>query len=209
MKKRMIILFMALLSLSVTSKAQWAVIDPTNLAQSIVNSANEIVQTSTTAQNMWSNFQETVKIYEQGKRYYDALKSVSNLVRSARKVQQCILLVGEISDIYVDGYRRMVGDENFTPVELAAIAAGYARIIEESAGELKELQDIVNPTDMSLTDKDRIDVVQRVYGVLRRHRDLARYYTRKNISISLLRAARKRDMEGVLSLYGTDEQRYW
>ena len=85
----------------------------------------------------------------------------------------------------------------------------YARIIEESAGELKELQDIVNPTDMSLTDKDRIDVVQRVYGVLRRHRDLARYYTRKNISISLLRAARKRDMEGVLSLYGTDEQRYW
>ncbi len=54
------------------------------------------------------------------KRYYDALKSVSNLVRSARKVQQCILLVGEISDIYVDGYHRMVGDENFTPVELAA-----------------------------------------------------------------------------------------
>lgn len=52
MKKRMIILFMALLSLSVTSKAQWAVIDPTNLAQGIVNSANEIVQTSTTAQNM-------------------------------------------------------------------------------------------------------------------------------------------------------------
>ena len=124
-------------------------------------------------------------------------------------MQQCILLVGEISDIYVDGYRRMVGDDNFTPAELAAIAAGYARIIEESAGELKELQDIVNPTDMSLTDKDRIDVVQRVYGVLRRHRDLARYYTRKNISISLLRAARKRDMEGVLSLYGTDEQRYW
>ena len=49
----------------------------------------------------------------------------------------------------------------------------------------------------------------RPHLVLRRHRDLARYYTRKNISISLLRAARKRDMEGVLSLYGTDEQRYW
>lgn len=158
---------------------------------------------------MLQSFQETVKIYEQGRKYYDALKSVSNLVRSARKVQQCILLVGEISDIYVDGYKRMVSDENFTPAELAAIAAGYAKIIEESAGELKELQDIVNPTDMSLTDKDRIDVVQRVYGVLRRHRDLARYYTRKNISISLLRAARKRDMAGVLSLYGTDEQRYW
>ena len=191
------------------ASAQWVVSDPGNLAQGIINASKNIIHTSKTATNMVSNFQETVKIYEQGRKYYDALKSVSNLVRSARKVQQCILLVGEISDIYVDGYKRMVSDENFTPAELAAIAAGYARIIEESAGELKELQDIVNPTDMSLTDKDRIDVVQRVYGVLRRHRDLARYYTRKNISISLLRAARKRDMEGVLSLYGTDEQRYW
>ncbi len=69
MKKRIMILFMALLSLSVTSKAQWAVFDPSNFAQSIVNSANEIVQTSTTAQNMWSNFQETVKIYQQGVRH--------------------------------------------------------------------------------------------------------------------------------------------
>ena len=69
MKKKITILFMALLSLSVTSKAQWAVFDPSNFAQSIVNSANEIVQTSTTAQNMWSNFQETIKIYQQGVRH--------------------------------------------------------------------------------------------------------------------------------------------
>lgn len=69
MKKKITILFITLLSLSVTSKAQWAVFDPSNFAQSIVNSANEIVQTSTTAQNMWSNFQETVKIYQQGVRH--------------------------------------------------------------------------------------------------------------------------------------------
>ena len=158
---------------------------------------------------MLQSFQQTVKIYEQSKKYYDALKSVSNLVRTARKVQQSILIVGEISDIYVDGYKRMVSDENFTPAELAAIAAGYARIIEESAGDLKELQDIVNPTDLSLTDKDRIDVVQRVYDTLRRHRDLARYYTRKHISVSLLRARARNDLGRVLSLYGTDDQRYW
>jgi len=83
MKKRITILFMAMLSLSVTSKAQWTVFDPSNLAQSIVNSAKEIVQTSSTAQNMLNNFQETVKIYQQGKAYYDALKSVHDLVTSA------------------------------------------------------------------------------------------------------------------------------
>ena len=71
MKKRTIILFMALSSLSVTSKAQWTVIDPTNLAQSIVNSANEIVQTSTTAKNTLDGFMEAQKIFQQGKKYYD------------------------------------------------------------------------------------------------------------------------------------------
>lgn len=130
-------------------------------------------------------------------------------MRSARKVQQSILLVGEISDLYMTGYRRMLADENFTPAELAAIATGYAKIIEEAAGELKELQDIVNPTDMSLTDKDRIDVVERVYGTLRRHRDLVRYFTRKHIAISLLRSRERRNLDRVLALYGSDEQRYW
>lgn len=206
---RIILLCLGLIFSIRSANAQWVVSDPTNLAQGIVNSTKQIVEATKNGQTMLQSFQQTVRIYEQGKKYYDALKSVSNLVRSARKVQQCILLVGEISDIYVNGYRRMVADENFRPVELAAIAAGYARIIEESAGELKELQDIVNPTDMSLTDKDRIDVVQRVYGVLRRHRDLTRYYTRKNISISMLRAAERKNLERVLALYGSDEQRYW
>lgn len=44
---------------------------------------------------MVSNFQETVKIYEQGKKYYDALKKVNNLVKDARKVREVILMVGE------------------------------------------------------------------------------------------------------------------
>lgn len=58
-------------SLLSSTQAQWAVFDPTNLAQGIVNASKNIVQTSTTAKNMVSNFQETVKIYQQGKQYYD------------------------------------------------------------------------------------------------------------------------------------------
>ncbi len=209
MKLKIVLLFLSQFLVVRGVYAQWVVSDPSNLAQSIVNSTRQVVEAAQNGQTMIQSFQETVKIYEQGKKYYDALRSVNNLVRSARKVQRSILLVGEISDIYVDGYRRMVADDNFTAAELAAIAAGYARIIEESAAELKELKDIVNPTDMSLTDKDRIDVVDRVYWALYRHRNLARYYTRKNISISMLRSRERNNTERVIALYGTEEQRYW
>jgi len=209
MKHRIILTLACLLVSAGAARAQWVVSDPSNLAQGIVNSTQQIAEAAKNGQTMLQSFQETVKIYEQSKKYYDALKAVSNLVRNARKVQRCILLVGEISDIYMDGYRRMLADENFSPAELGAIPVGYAKIIEDAAGALRELQDIVNPTDLSLTDKDRIDVVERVYGVLRGHRDLARYYTRKQISISLLRSRERGNVDRILSLYGTEEQRYW
>ena len=209
MKKRMIILFMALLSLSVTSKAQWAVFDPSNFAQSIVNSANEIIETSSTAENMINNFKETVKIYEQGKAYYDALKSVHDLVKGARKVQQTILLVGDISDIYVTNFNTMMGDPNFTVEELSAIAFGYNRMLEESSNLLLDLKEVTTATGLSMTDKERLDIINRIYGEVLEYKNLTWYYTRKNIGISYLRSKKKGASQRVLALYGTHEQRYW
>ena len=104
MKRIMAVCLVGLLCSTMTVKAQWVTFDPSNLAQSIVNTTRNVLQTTTTAENMVKNFQETVKIYEQGKRYYDALKAVNNLVKDARKVQQTVLLVGEISDIYVNSF---------------------------------------------------------------------------------------------------------
>ena len=191
------------------ASAQWAVIDPSNIAQSIVNTSKNVVHTSTTAQNMVKNFQETVKIYEQGKKYYDALKSVNNLVRDARKVQQTILMVGDITDIYVNSFQKMLQDENFTPDELSAIAFGYTKLLEESNEVLKDMKNVVNITTLSMTDKERMDVVDRCYNSMKRYRNLVSYYTNKNISVSYLRARKKNDMDRVMALYGNKTDRYW
>ncbi|KAA6309651.1 hypothetical protein EZS27_038904, partial [termite gut metagenome] len=69
MKKMYLCLMAITLCCTFQAKAQWAVFDPTNLAQGIANTTKQIVQTSATASNMIKNFQETVKIYEQGKQY--------------------------------------------------------------------------------------------------------------------------------------------
>ena len=191
------------------ASAQWTVIDPTNLAQSIVNSTREIVETSTTAKNMINEFQETVKIYEQGKKYYDALKSVNNLVKDARKVQQTIVMVGDITDIYVTNFQKMMQDENFTVEELSAIAFGYTKLLEESTDVLTELKNVVNITTLSMTDKERMDIVDKCYNDMKRYRNLVSYYTNKNISVSYLRAKKKNDLDRVFGLYGNASQRYW
>ncbi len=202
-------LLMCLLFGAGRANAQWTVIDPSNIAQSIVNNSKSLVQESKTATHMVKSFQETVKIYEQGKKYYDALRSVNNLVRDARKVQQTVLMLGDISETYVTNFRKMLTDPNFTSSELSAIAAGYTRLLEEANGVLGELKNIVNITTMSMTDKDRMDIVDRCYKEMSRFRNLTAYYTNKNISVSYLRAKKKADTQRVVNLYGKGAQKYW
>ena len=84
-----------------TANAQWVVSDPGNLAQSIINSAKEMVETAGTKANTLNGFLETQKIFQQGKAYYDALKSVHDVVKGGIKVKKSIELVAEISEIYV------------------------------------------------------------------------------------------------------------
>ena len=130
------------------------VTDPGNPAQSIINMSDNIVHTSSTATSTAQNFAETVKIYQQYKKYYDALKSVNNLVKDARKVSEIILMVGDVSEIYVTNFQKMLGDENFSPEELDAIAFGYTKLLEESNGVLQDLKQVINVSTLSMTDKE-------------------------------------------------------
>ena len=143
------------------------------------------------------------------KEYYDRLKSVHNLVKDARKVQKSILLIGEISDIYVNSFQKMLSDENYTPDELSAIAYGYTQLLQESSDVLEEMKSVVNINGLSMSDKERMDVIDRTYNAIRNYRDLVSYYTRKNISVSYLHAKKKKDTDRVMALYGSADERYW
>ena len=209
MKTKISILTIALVLIFTTkANAQLIVNDPINMATSIANTVKEIVQTSKTVKNTLDNFKEVEKVYKQGKDYYDKLRKVTDLVKDARKVQQTILMIGDISDIYVKNYKLMLQDKNFSFEELTAIAFGYSKLLEESVALIKELKMVVNPSTLSLNDKERMDLIDGIYKEVSEYRSLVSYYTNKNISVSYLRAKKDSDTQRVLDLYGTTE-RYW
>lgn len=81
MKRIFLCLMIAGLSMfSFQAKAQWVVTDPTNLVQNIISATQSV----NTVSNMIKNVNEVKKVYDQGKEYYDALKSVNNLIKDAR-----------------------------------------------------------------------------------------------------------------------------
>ena len=205
-------IFMALLGLSLSvpkAHAQWVVTDPGNFAGNFVNSVKEIATASKTVKNTLDGFKEVEKLYNDTKKYYDALKKVNNLIGDAYKVKECILMVGDISEIYVISYKKMLSDKNFRPSELAAMASGYAKLLEQSGESLKELKSIVKSNVFSMNDHERMQAIDRIYTTLRENRSLVSYYTRKNISVSYVRAREKNNLASVKALYGNTASRYW
>ncbi|WP_443023361.1 DUF4141 domain-containing protein [Sphingobacterium sp.] len=209
--KNLILTVMMVITFTISQKAnaQWVVTDPGNLISGVLNSANEIVQTSGTVSNVVKNFNEVKKVYEQGKEYYDKLKEVNNLVKDARKVQQTVLLVGDVSSMYVNNFGKMLSDKNFSADELMAIGNGYSALLNESTALLKELKEIVTSSTLSLNDKERMEIIDRVYKEVKEYHSLVRYYTGKNISVSILRAKKQNNTKRVMELYGTSGQKYW
>ena len=84
-----------------------------------------------------------------------------------------------------------MGDPNFTVEELSAIAFGYNRLLEESSNLLLDLKEVTTATGLSMTDKERLDIINRIYGEVLEYKNLTWYYTRKNIGISYLRSKKK------------------
>lgn len=206
MKKMFLCLMAMALCCTFQARAQWAVIDPSNLAQNILT----VSKTATTATNVINSFKEMQKIYSQGKEYYDALKSVHSLIKDARKVKETVEMISEISQIYATSYNKMLTDKNFTVAELEAIGQGYAILLKESGNLLSDIKQIVSPSNgLSLSDAERMNVIDNIHAKMKDYRNLTKYYSQKSMSISYIRSQEKGDLERVRALYGDPSERYW
>ena len=54
-----------------------------------------------------------------------------------------------------------------------------------------------------------MEIIDRVYKEVKEYHSLVRYYTNKNISVSILRSKKQNDTKRVMDLYGTANQKYW
>lgn len=205
--KKILFCLMAFLGLcTYQAKAQWAVIDPSNLAQNILT----VSKTATTATNVINSFKEMQKIYDQGKEYYDKLQSVNNLIKDARKVKETVAMVSEIAQIYSTNFNKMLMDKNFSVNELEAISNGYSKLLQESGNLLADIKNVVSVGNgLSMTDAERMTIVDQIYTKMVEHRNLVKYFSKKSISVSFIRSQQSGDMERVRTLYGDPSEKYW
>ncbi|MFI3306783.1 MAG: hypothetical protein R3Y68_09810, partial [Rikenellaceae bacterium] len=107
------------------------------------------------------------------------------------------------------GYNLMLSNNLYAAEELSAIAYGYTRLLAESNEVISELKDIVSVTTLSMSDKERMDMVDKAYNEVRRYRNLVSYFTNKNLAVGYLRGMRMDESTRIVALYGSDYEKYW
>jgi hypothetical protein len=89
-----------------TAKTQWVVTDPKFGSRNSQFSKTDYTDFD---HNQRLTTLKKSKVYNQGKEYYDKLKAVNNLVKML-EVQQTVLLVGDVSEMYVNNFGKMLND---------------------------------------------------------------------------------------------------
>ena len=68
---------------------------------------------------------------------------------------------------------------------------------------------VVNENGLSIIDMERMDSIDCFYTDMLQYRSLVQYYTTMNIGVTYLRAKKQNDLDRVMALYGSPNERYW
>lgn len=132
------------------ANAQWVVHDPTSFFQAIENSIHEV--------------EESSKILQQGKEYYDSLKNVHHLIKNARQVGECSSLSLRMISDYKTSVSKITAAGYFSSEQVEVYVRQQNRLMNSVAGTLNDLKQIIVNTGMSLSDKDRLDAIDTYHG---------------------------------------------
>lgn len=161
--KTKILFFMLCISLfSLQAQAQWAVIDPTNLAQGIVNMGNNIKAVSKTTGETLNVFKQTKALYDENKKFYDDLLTIKDFVKETKKVGRSIQMVSDMSNMFIDDFSKFTSDPHLSLNEIDTYMRRYNRSIRIATEELQVLSKVIG-RGLSMNDKERMDKINESY----------------------------------------------
>ena len=92
--KKLLVIVSICLCFAGRANAQWVVSDPGNLAQSIINSAKEMVETAGTKTKTLNGFLGKQKIFQKRKQIYEELKTEDDVEKGGVKGGNSLARVG-------------------------------------------------------------------------------------------------------------------
>lgn len=192
MKTKVTILGLAMLALSIgKASAQLVVTAPVlevqsgvqtglqNTMKGLSKAANVLVKAGVKEQELTKVFSE--KNLQLAKTWYDGLLQVSNTVRTYRRVQSVFEKQGKIIQTYSTAIETLRQSPYIKPEQLSTMTSVYTKMLTESANTLQDLQTIVSPAMLKMTDAERMRFIDKLDVKITDQLGLINYYTERNM----------------------------
>ncbi|QIL78421.1 hypothetical protein [Hymenobacter sp. HDW8] len=211
MNKKLGILSLALLGLSITrASAQLVVTAPVLEVQSGVQTglqgtmkvlsraANKLVAAGVKEQELTKMFSEKNMLMAQN--WYDGLLSVSSAVRDYRRVKNIFEKQTQIIQQYSSAIEVLRQSPFIKPQQLADMTTMYGKMLLESSNTIGDLQTIVSPAMLKMTDAERMRFIDQLDKKITDQSGLVNYYTQRNLTMMRVAKEQAQDLESLRSL---------
>lgn len=213
MQVKLTILSLAMLSLSAgKARAQAIVSAPVlevqsgiqtglqNTMKGLSKAANVLVKAGVKEQELTKVFSE--KNLQLARTWYDGLLQVSAAVRSYRRVQSVFEKQGKIIQTYSTAIETLRQSPFVGPEQLSLMTSIYTKMLTQSANTLSDLQTVVSPTMLKMTDADRMRFIDKLDVKISDQLSLITYYTERNYVQMHLAEQKARDAQALNALMG-------
>ncbi|WP_092773671.1 hypothetical protein [Hymenobacter actinosclerus] len=162
--------------------------------------ANILVKAGVKEQELTKVFSE--KNLKLARTWYDGLLQVSSAVRSYRRVQSVFEKQGKIIQTYSTAIETLRQSPFVQPEQLSLMTSVYTKMLTQSANTLSDLQTVVSPTMLKMTDAERMRFIDKLDVKISDQLSLITYYTQRNYVQMHLAEQKARDAQALNALMG-------
>ena len=178
------VLLFTVLGMSNASKAQFVVTDPGQIIQTIIDRV-------TNAYSQYKNYQE----YKTATDAIRALKKISSAVKNTKKVADCYTLIAKHKELYNNMWAAASSDRKFSNNEKVGIKNNLSGFVNMALNNIDDLKTAIVEGNATMNDKERIDMIDRVYTRLSTSYNNMYAYSSSIHSVATSRAAERYERE--------------
>jgi hypothetical protein len=159
------------------------------------SAANVLVDKGVQEQALTQMFSE--KNMLMAKNWYEGLESISSAVRNYRRVQNIFTKQTLIISQYANAINILRASPYISPQQLADMTTIYGKMMAESTNTISDLQTIVSPAMLKMTDAERMKFIDELDAKITDQAGLVNYFTERNL---MLARTAQEQAQDVLSL---------
>ncbi|GAB3298534.1 hypothetical protein [Hymenobacter tenuis] len=171
-----------------------------NTMKGLSKAANELVKAGVKEQELTRIYSE--KNLQLSQTWYQGLLQVSSAVRTYRRVQSVFEKQGRIIQTYSTAIETLRQSPYVRPEQLSRMTVVYTNLLAESATTLQDLQTIVSPALLKMTDAERMRFIDKLDARISDQLGLINYYTQRNFVQMHLAEQKAQDAQALNALMG-------